>query len=175
MQRIFGFAFNLVNKSWQMYLVGFLFGLGFDTATEIGLLGISAASVASGLSVWHILVFPALFASGMALIDSLDNLVMVGAYGWAFDKPIRKLYYNMTITAISVVIAFFIGGLEALGLIAAKLELNHGIWVLINTLNENMGNVGYAAVIIFILCWIFSVINYRFKKYDSLCVSNINP
>jgi len=149
MSRLFSFAFNMVNKSWQMYLVGFLFGLGFDTATEIGLLGISAAGASSGMSVWSIMVFPALFASGMALIDSLDNFVMVGAYGWAFDKPVRKLYYNMTITATSVVIALFIGGLEALGLMADKLELHGGAWSVVERLNDNMGSVGFREKMLF--------------------------
>lgn len=170
MSRIFSFAFNLVNKSWQMYLVGFLFGLGFDTATEIGLLGISAAGASSGMSVWSILVFPALFASGMALIDSLDNFVMVGAYGWAFDKPVRKLYYNMTITATSVFIALFIGGLEALGLMADKLDLHGAFWRVVGELNDNMGSVGYAAVAIFVVFWGISALNYRRKGYDSLAV-----
>ncbi len=100
-----------------------MFGLGFDTATEIGVLGISAASATHGMNLWSIMVFPILFAAGMALIDSLDNFVMIGAYGWAFSKPVRKLYYNITITAASVIIAFFIGGIEALGLIADKLNL----------------------------------------------------
>lgn len=171
MSRLFRFAFNLVNKSWQMYLVGFLFGLGFDTATEIGLLGISAAGASSGMSVWSILIFPALFASGMALIDSLDNLVMIGAYGWAFDKPVRKLYYNMTITATSVVIALFIGGLEALGLMADKLDLHRGLWGIVESLNENMGSVGYAAVAIFIVFWGISALNYRRQGYDRLGLS----
>lgn len=170
MSRLFSFAFNMVNKSWQMYLVGFLFGLGFDTATEIGLLGISAAGASSGMSVWSIMVFPALFASGMALIDSLDNFVMVGAYGWAFDKPVRKLYYNMTITATSVVIALFIGGLEALGLMADKLELHGGAWSVVERLNDNMGSVGYAAVAIFVVFWGISALNYRRKGYDNLAV-----
>jgi len=170
MSRLFSFAFNMVNKSWQMYLVGFLFGLGFDTATEIGLLGISAAGASSGMSVWSIMVFPALFASGMALIDSLDNFVMVGAYGWAFDKPVRKLYYNMTITATSVVIALFIGGLEALGLMADKLELHGGAWSVVERLNDNMGSGGYAAVAIFVVFWGISALNYRRKGYDNLAV-----
>jgi len=168
MTKVFRFAFRLVNRSWQMYLVGFLFGLGFDTATEIGLLGISAAGASSGMSVWSIMVFPALFASGMALIDSLDNFVMVGAYGWAFDKPVRKLYYNMTITATSVVIALFIGGLEALGLLADKFNWHEGGWQAIDRLNENMGSVGYAAVALFILFWGISAVNYRRKGYDKL-------
>ncbi|WP_213993563.1 HoxN/HupN/NixA family nickel/cobalt transporter [Sodalis sp. dw_96] len=170
MTRIFRFAFKFVSKSWHMYLVGFLFGLGFDTATEVGLLGISAAGATSGMSLWSIMVFPVLFASGMALIDSLDNFVMVGAYGWAFTKPVRKLYYNMTITATSVIIALFIGGLETLGLIAGQFELHGGFWDLIAYLNDNMGNVGYWVIGLFICFWIVSVLNFRWRKYDSLAV-----
>ncbi len=94
-----------------MYPLGFLFGLGFDTATEVGLLGISATQASKGLSVWSILVFPALFTAGMTLMDTTDSILMLGAYGWAFVKPIRKLYYNLTITAVSVVIAVIVGGL----------------------------------------------------------------
>ena len=115
MSWVFKKTFRLVSRSWQMYLVGFLFGLGFDTATEIGVLGISAAGASEGMSIWSILIFPALFTSGMALIDTLDSIIMVGAYGWAFNKPQRKLYYNMTITGTSVIVALFIGGTEALG------------------------------------------------------------
>ncbi len=168
MTRIFRFAFKFVNKSWQMYLVGFLFGLGFDTATEVGLLGISAAGVSSGMSIWSIMVFPVLFASGMALIDSLDNFVMVGAYGWAFAKPVRKLYYNMTITATSVVIALFIGGLETLGLIADRFSLQGDFWQLIGYLNDHMGQVGYWVIGLFLLFWLVSALNYRWRNYDNI-------
>ncbi|MGB6429162.1 MAG: HoxN/HupN/NixA family nickel/cobalt transporter, partial [Candidatus Acidiferrales bacterium] len=115
--RIFRPLFGMINSSWHMYPLGVLFGLGFDTATEIGVLGISAAEAAKGLSLRSILVFPILFAAGMSLIDSTDNILMLGAYGWAFVKPIRKLYYNMTITCISVIVALVVGGVEALGLI----------------------------------------------------------
>ena len=100
-----------------MYPLGLLFGLGFDTATEVGVLGISAAQASQGLSIWSILVFPALFTAGMTLVDTTDGILMLGAYGWAFVKPIRKLYYNLTITAVSVVVAVLIGGIEALNLI----------------------------------------------------------
>ena len=115
--RIFRPLFRLITQSWHMYPLGFLFGLGFDTATEVGLLGISAAEAAQGLPIWSILVFPALFTAGMSLIDTTDSILMLGAYGWAFVKPIRKLYYNMTITFVSVVVALLVGGIEALGLI----------------------------------------------------------
>ncbi len=101
--------FAMITRSWHMYPLGALFGLGFDTATEIGLLGISAAEVSKGLSIWSIMVFPALFAAGMSLIDTTDNILMLGAYGWAFVKPVRKLYYNLTITFVSVIVAVVVG------------------------------------------------------------------
>ncbi|GLX90605.1 HoxN/HupN/NixA family nickel/cobalt transporter [Pseudomonas weihenstephanensis] len=168
MARLFRRVFNLVNKSWHMYPVGFLFGLGFDTATEIGLLGISATSASHGISLWSIMVFPVLFAVGMALIDSLDNFVMIGAYGWAFSKPLRKLYYNITITAASVVVALFIGGVEALGLIADKLELSGGIWTPINAISDHFGEIGYWIIGMFVLCWLISALNYYLRGYDHL-------
>ncbi|MEN3754764.1 HoxN/HupN/NixA family nickel/cobalt transporter [Mangrovibacter sp. SLW1] len=170
MSWLFKRTFRLISHSWQMYLVGFLFGLGFDTATEIGVLGISAASASNGISIWSILVFPALFASGMALIDTLDNFVMVGAYGWAFNKPQRKLYYNMTITGTSVVVALFIGGMEALGLVMEKLDLQGGFWNIVSLLNDNLGNAGFVVVGLFIFCWLVSMLNYRWKGYDALSV-----
>jgi len=166
--RVFRRVFNLVNKSWHMYPVGFLFGLGFDTATEIGLLGISATSASHGISLWSIMVFPVLFAVGMALVDSLDNFVMIGAYGWAFSKPVRKLYYNITITAASVVVALFIGGVEALGLIADKLQLTGGIWTPINAISEHFGEIGYWIIGMFVLCWLISALNYYLRGYDHL-------
>jgi nickel/cobalt transporter (NiCoT) family protein len=120
--RIFPTLFRLIGHSWQMYPVGFLFGLGFDTATEVGMLGISAREATNGLSLWSILVFPTLFTAGMALVDSTDSILMLGAYGWAFVKPIRKLYYNLTVTFVSVVVAFLIGGIEVLSLIGDRLN-----------------------------------------------------
>ncbi|WJM84064.1 HoxN/HupN/NixA family nickel/cobalt transporter [Dickeya chrysanthemi] len=165
---LFRATFRLVNKSWHMYLVGLLFGLGFDTATEIGVLGISAAGASQGMSIWSIMIFPALFTCGMALVDTLDNVLMVGAYGWAFSKPQRKLYYNLTITATSVVVAVFIGGMEALGLLADKLDLHTGLWEVIDTFNEQLGNAGFYVVALFIVCWIVSLANYRWRNYDAL-------
>ncbi|UAK20327.1 HoxN/HupN/NixA family nickel/cobalt transporter [Kluyvera sp. CRP] len=170
MNALFSRTFRLIGKSWHMYLVGFLFGLGFDTATEIGVLGISAASASSGMSMWSIMVFPALFTSGMALVDTLDNILMVGAYGWAFNKPQRKLYYNMTITGASVVVALFIGGLEALGLIIDKFDLTGGIWSGVSMLSDNLGNAGFVVIGLFALCWLVSMVNYRWRNYDALVV-----
>jgi high-affinity nickel-transport protein len=151
-----------------MYPLGFLFGLGFDTATEVGVLGISAAGASKGLSVWSILVFPALFTAGMSLVDTTDSILMLRAYGWAFVKPIRKLFYNMTITAVSVLVALIVGGLEALGLIADKLSLQGGVWDVIGALNDNFGTLGYLIIAIFAGSWIISAIVYRVKRYDEL-------
>ena len=168
---LFRSAFRLVGKDWHMYFVGFLFGLGFDTATEISLLGISASSASNGMSVWSILVFPALFTCGMALIDCLDSILMVEAYGWAFNKPQRKLYYNMTITGTSVIVALFIGGLEGLGLLSDAFSLQGGLWDTVSNLSDHMGNVGFVIIGVFIACWIISALNYRWKKYDGLTFS----
>ncbi len=110
-------VFRMVSKSRHMLIVGILFGLGFDTATEIGVLGISAVAAGNGLPIWYILIFPALFTAGMSLVDTLDSTFMSGAYGWAFVEPGRKLYYNLTITFVSVVAALVVGGIEAMTLI----------------------------------------------------------
>lgn len=168
LSRLFRPLFSVVSRSWHMYLVGFLFGLGFDTATEIGLLGISATQAAQGMHLWTILIFPALFTAGMALVDTTDSVAMVGAYGWAFVNPIRKLWYNLTITAASVIVAVFIGGVEALGLVSDKLGLAGGFWDLIGGLNGNLTNFGYAVVGVFVLSWIVSAAIYRLKGFDDL-------
>jgi nickel/cobalt transporter (NiCoT) family protein len=161
-------AFRLIERSWHAYPLGLLFGLGFDTATEVGLLGISAAQAAQGLSIWSILVFPALFTAGMSLMDTTDSTIMVGTYGWAFVKPIRKLYYNMTVTFASVVAALLIGGIEALGLIGDKLGLEGPFWRLVAALGDNFGLVGYAVVAFFIVSWIASYFFYKAKGYDRI-------
>lgn len=166
--RIFRPLFRVVSRSWHMYPIGFLFGLGFDTATEIGLLGISATQAARGMSFWTILVFPALFTAGMSLMDTTDSVLMTRAYGWAFVNPIRKLWYNLTITAASVVVALFIGGIEALGVIGDKLELEGRFWGLVGSLNDNLTNFGFVVVGIFVASWLISSIVYRVKGYDRL-------
>ena len=160
--------FRLINRSWQMYPVGLLFGLGFDTATEVGLLGISAQQATRGLPIWSILVFPTLFAAGMALIDTTDNILMLGAYGWAFVKPIRKLYYNLTITLVSVLVALLIGGIEVLGLIGNQYQIHGAIWDLISALNNNFGVVGLAIIGVFVLSWGISFLIYRLNGYDQI-------
>lgn len=166
--RLLRSLFSVISKSWHMYPLGILFGLGFDTATEIALLGISAAQGADGMSAWSILVFPALFTAGMSLIDTTDAVLMVRAYGWAFIKPIRKLYYNMTITLVSVLVALVIGGVEALGLIGRKLDLSGTFWDAVEALNENFGVLGYLIIAIFVLSWMISVAVYRLRGYDDI-------
>jgi high-affinity nickel-transport protein len=166
--RLFRPIFRMIRSSWHMYPLGLLFGLGFDTATEIGLLGISAAEAAKGLSLWSILVFPALFTAGMSLIDTTDNILMLGAYGWAFAKPIRKLYYNMTITSISVMVAIAVGGIEVLGLLAVQLHWNGSFWNAISKLNNNFGVLGYIIIGLFVLSWIVSIAIYKWKRFEDM-------
>jgi high-affinity nickel-transport protein len=168
LNRFFRPAFNLVRCSWHMYPLGVLFGLGFDTATEIGLIGISAAEAAKGLSLWAVLVFPVLFAAGMSLIDTTDNILMLGAYGWAFVKPVRKLYYNFTITAVSVVVAFAVGGIESLGLIGKRFGLTGHPWIWITKLNDNFGLLGYFIIALFVASWVVSIVIYRWQQFDEL-------
>ena len=171
--RLFRRFFRLIERSWHMYPLGVLFGLGFDTATEIGLLGVSASQASQGLSIWSILVFPALFTAGMTLIDTTDSILMLGAYGWAFIKPIRKLYYNLTITVVSVIVAVIVGGLETLNLIGGQLGLNNGgrFWGVIGSLHDNFGVLGYAIIGLFVAAWTVSYVVYRVKGYDEIEVS----
>ncbi|HEV8016438.1 MAG TPA: HoxN/HupN/NixA family nickel/cobalt transporter [Stellaceae bacterium] len=160
--------FRMVSRSWHLLPIGLLFGLGFDTVTEVGLFGISAAQASEGLSLSLILVFPALFTAGMSLVDTTDSVLMVGAYGWAFTKPIRKLYYNMTITLVSIAVAIAIGGIETLGLIADQFNLRGAFWESIGRLNDNWGVLGYAIIGIFAASWLGSFLIYRIKRYDEI-------
>jgi len=169
--RLFRPLFRMIRRSWHMYPLGFLFGLGFDTATEVGLLGISAAQAAQGMPVWSILVFPALFTAGMSLVDTTDSILMLGAYGWAFVRPVRKLYYNMTITFVSVLVALLVGGIEVLGLAGDQFGLKGPFWDGIGALNDNFGTLGYLIIAVFAVSWIASAIIYRVRGYDRLEVN----
>ncbi len=169
--RVFRPLFRLVTRSWHMLPLGFLFGLGFDTATEVALLGISATQAGQGMSIWAIMIFPALFAAGMSLIDTTDGVLMLGAYNWAFVKPMRKLYYNLVITAVSVVVAVLIGGIEGLGLMGDQLGLTGWFWDGIGTLNDNFGGLGFAIVGVFVFAWIASLVIYRYTGLDDLEVA----
>jgi len=147
-------AFRLIHASWQMYPLGFLFGLGFDTASEVGLLGLSAAEAAKGMALWSILVLPALFTAGMSLVDTADGVLMLHAYDWAFDRPRRKLYYNLAITAASVAIAVGVGGIELLGLLADRFGWSGGI---IGAISAHFGLIGYGIIALLAAMWLGSV------------------
>jgi nickel/cobalt transporter (NiCoT) family protein len=164
--RIFRPMLRAIRKSWHMYPLGLLFGLGFDTASEVALLGLAATSGANHVPIGWILVLPALFAAGMSLIDATDGVLMLGAYGWAYVKPIRKLYYNLNITFVSVLIAFAIGGIEILSIVAERFGLHGGAWNLVR--NLDFGIIGLGIVAIFVVSWTASTLIYRWKRYDSL-------
>ncbi len=154
-------AFRMITQSWHMYPLGLLFGLGFDTATEIGLLGISATEASHGLPIWSILAFPALFTAGMSLVDSAESLLMMGAYGWAFGTPLRKLYYNMAITLLSVLVAVLVSGIEALGLIQQHLAVQGTFWHSVDRLNGQFGLIGFGIVAMFLALWLGSAMVTR--------------
>jgi high-affinity nickel-transport protein len=171
--RLFRPLFRLIGQSWHMYPLGLLFGLGFDTATEVALLGVSGAAAAKGLSVWSIMLFPALFTAGMSLIDTTDGILMLSAYDWAFSKPIRKLYYNLIITFVSVVVAVLIGGIETLGLMGDRLALRGAFWDGVGVLNGNFTALGVVIIGSFIAAWVGSVIVYRYKNLDEIQLTSV--
>ena len=152
---------RLIGESWHMYPLGFLFGLGFDTASEVGLLGMSASQASHGLPVWSIMVFPALFTAGMALVDCTEGILMLGAYGWAFVKPARKLRYNMIVTGISVVVALTVGLVEMLSLVQARLGWSGAIWHTVADLNFGAGAIGCGVTALFGVCWAASFLAMR--------------
>jgi high-affinity nickel-transport protein len=164
MNRFYGRATGAVEKPWQMYPVGVLFGLGFDTATEVALLVLAGAGAASGLPFYAILCLPILFAAGMSLLDTIDGAFMNFAYGWAFSKPIRKIYYDMTITGLSVAVALLIGAIELLSVLAGRLSLSGGIWDLVANLDLNI--VGYAIVGLFVLTWGVALAIWHFGRIE---------
>lgn len=167
MGRFFRPLLRMTDQSWKMFPVGFLFGLGFDTATEVGLLGMAAATAVKGLPIVFIMIFPLLFTAGMSLMDTTDGVLMLGAYGWAFVKPMRKLYYNLSTTLISVIVALIVGGIEALNILATELNLSGPVWDQIGNLNENFGSLGII-VLLFIASWVVSTLVYKVKGYDEL-------
>jgi len=170
--RVFRPLFGLMRHSWQMFPLGFLFGLGFETATEVMLLGMSAEQASHGVSFGAILLFPAMFAAGMTIVDMTDGALMMGAYGWAFVKPVRKLYYNIIVTLSSAAVAFLVGGIEALGLISERFGFTGSFWDGVASLNSHFGVLGYAVIAVFILCWGVSVLVYRLRRYDEIPVTS---
>jgi high-affinity nickel-transport protein len=164
MNRVYGRATRAVRKPWQMYPLGCLFGLGFDTATEIALLAAAGAAAAGGLPWYAILCLPILFAAGMSLLDTIDGAFMNFAYGWAFSQPIRKVFYNLTITGLSVAVALLVGTVELLSVLAARLSLSGGVWDVVSDLDLNL--VGYAIVGLFVLTWAVALAVWRFGHLE---------
>ncbi|MHB1583920.1 MAG: Nickel transporter NicT [Acidimicrobiales bacterium] len=164
MNRFFGPLARRIDRSWKMYPVGVLFGLGFDTATEVALLVLSGTAVASGLPFYAVLSLPLLFAAGMSTFDTIDGCFMNFAYGWAFARPIRKVYYNITITGLSVVAAFLVGTIEILGLLPAELNLNGSFWRFMAHVNLNVA--GFAIVGMFVLTWAVALALWRYGRIE---------
>jgi high-affinity nickel-transport protein len=165
MNTYLGKLFKIVEKPWQMFFVGFLFGLGFDTATEVLLIGISVGlSATSNVPLWMILILPLLFACGMVFTDSTDGIIARLAYGWAFQHPIRKVYYNLTITIISILVAFVIGGVELLQVLAGELNLTGGFWSWLN--NLDFETLGFGIIAIFVIAWGASLAIYKYKGIE---------
>jgi high-affinity nickel-transport protein len=164
LMRFFGPIARRIDKSWKMYPLGILFGLGFDTATEIGLLVLAGSSVIAGLPWWAIISLPLFFAGGMSLLDTIDGSFMNFAYGWAFSKPVRKVYYNIIITGLSVAVALFVGGLEICQVIAQQLNLTGGFWDY--ALAFNLNSAGYYIVAAFVIVWGVALLLWRFGKIE---------
>jgi high-affinity nickel-transport protein len=164
MTRIYGRATRAVRAPWQMYPVGLLFGLGFDTATEIALLATAGTAAAGGLPIYAVLCLPILFAAGMSLLDTIDGAFMNFAYGWAFARPVRKIFYNITITALSVTVALLIGSLELLSVFADRLRLTGGVWGLVTGVDLNV--VGYVLAGLFVATWAIALAVWRLGRIE---------
>ena len=164
LMRFFGPIARRIDKSWKMYPLGILFGLGFDTATEIGLLVLAGSSVVAGLPWWAIISLPLFFAGGMSLLDTIDGSFMNFAYGWAFSKPVRKVYYNIIITGLSVAVALFVGGLEICQVIAGQLNLTGGFWDY--ALAFDLNSAGYFIVGAFVVVWSVALLLWRYGKIE---------
>jgi len=164
LMRFFGPIARRIDKSWKMYPLGILFGLGFDTATEIGLLVLAGSSVIAGLPWWAVISLPLFFAGGMSLLDTIDGSFMNFAYGWAFSKPVRKVYYNIIITGLSVAVALFVGGLEICQVIAQQLNLSGFFWDY--ALEFNLNSAGYFIVGAFVVVWSIALLLWRYGKIE---------
>jgi high-affinity nickel-transport protein len=172
LNRILGKVTKAVSKPWHMYPTGFLFGLGFDTVSEIGLLVIAGGAVAANLPWWAVLTLPVLFAAGMSLLDTLDGAFMNVAYGWAFQRPVRKIYYNITVTALSVAVALIIGGIEITGLVADKAGIDSGPVAAIG--NLDLEYVGYGIVMLFVATWALSFGIWKYGRIDERWSANLS-
>ena len=171
LNRILGRVTKAVTKPWHMYPVGLLFGLGFDTVTEVGLLVVAGGAAAANLPWWAVLTLPILFAAGMSLLDTIDGSFMNFAYGWAFSKPIRKIYYNITITALSVAVALLIGGIEVISILTEKLGITTGVLATIGSVDLN--GVGYWIVGLFVATWAIALAVWRFGRIEQRWESHL--
>ncbi len=173
LNRILGRVTKAVRKPWHMYPVGLLFGLGFDTVTEVGLLVVAGGAAASGLPWWAILTLPVLFAAGMSLLDSIDGSFMTFAYGWAFAKPVRKIYYNITVTALSVAVALLIGGIELFSVLSEKLGLTSGLVASVGAID--LEYVGYWIVGLFVVTWVIALLVWRLGRIEERWSADLQP
>ena len=164
LNRFFGPLARSVDSSWKMYPIGFLFGLGFDTATEVALLVLAGSSVASGLPFWAILSLPLLFAAGMSTLDTIDGSFMNFAYGWAFAKPVRKVFYNITITSLSVAVALIIGTIELIGVLVDQANIKSGPLVAIADIP--LDYAGYGIVALFVVTWLVALAVWKFGRIE---------
>lgn len=164
MNRIWGKLFRVVSSSWQMYPIGILFGLGFDTASEIALLAISVSTVLGNTPLMYVVILPLMFAAGMILVDTSDGVFMSTAYQWAFKNPVRKIFYNLTMTTISTLIALVIGTIELAQVTGSELNLHGWFWDL--TARINLGSLGYIIVVVFALVWLGSIAVYKFGRIE---------
>jgi high-affinity nickel-transport protein len=173
MNRILSKATRTVTKPWQMYPIGLLFGLGFDTATEISLLVLAGGAAAFALPWYAILTLPVLFAAGMSLLDTIDGAFMNFAYGWAFAKPVRKVYYNLTITGLSVAVALIIGTIELVSILTDKLGITTGPLAAIGGLDLNY--VGFVIVALFVLTWVIALLVWRYGRIEEKWNAGLAP
>ncbi len=164
MGRIFGGLFKLINSSWQMYPIGVLFGLGFDTASEVAVLAIAATAAVRGMPLIDILILPLMFMAGMTLVDTTDGIVMQYAYGWAFVNPVRKIYYNLSITGISVLVALVVGGIEWLQVLSQELGLKGLFWNLLQTIS--FARLGFVIIGLLVVSWLAAIVLYKLKDYE---------
>jgi len=153
-----------IDASWKMYPLGVLFGLGFDTATEIGLLALAAGVATHHVPFLAVISLPLIFAAGMSLMDTADGAFMSHAYGWAFSSPVRKVYYNISVTSLSVAVAWLVGAIELLQVLAAKLSLHGGVWSLLQSLD--LGRLGYVVVGLFAVTWLCSITLWKTRRYE---------
>jgi high-affinity nickel-transport protein len=166
MNRFFGRLSRSITSSWHMYPLGFLFGLGFDTASEVGLLAIGAGAATSGVPFYAVLSLPVIFAAGMAMMDTADGAFMTKAYGWAFSQPVRKVYYNITVTGLSVAVALLVGTVELLAVLQDRLRLHGPVWDAVSTVGGSLNVVGLVIVALFVVTWIGSYAVWKLGRIE---------